>query len=772
MVNLYSIKLMGIKSRRHFLLWMAGSTGAFALSSLAGCNNKVTQTSVKQIQNAAFSFNPINGPIPLKGLGLKSSQQQEKYRNYEVVDDLVLPEGYEYQVIAAWGDKVGNSRFGYNNDYLSFIPTGDDEGYLSVNFEYISAVPWIQTYEQIIGKSLPFAELQALLKDKSSGKNEVNAYALPDDEPIKESIEKICAEALLDQGIGIISIRKAANGKWERTNSSSDRRISGISGLKDERYLKATGPAVKIFQKKQGQGYIDNLGDRIIGSFGNCAGGTTPWGTVLSAEENFQVQVPETVYADGTSLDPSAKPFGLSKKSIDGQGNIFGLAGNKYGWVVEVDPANPNDYGTKHTWLGRYRHEAVGVRVEAGKPLAFYSGCDRKGGHIYKFISKGIVSNPKDKSNSQLLNQGMLYVAKFSSDGTGRWIPLKTETIIEPDLPSNIVGNLIRLPKGPLASSEKADEKQALPNSSQKLSGELSGELPKSAKNTDLLISNDEEIAKYKQKFKTLGELYTGTASEKQGAILIDAHYAANAVGGTCTARPEDTEIAPNGDLFITFTSGSSDRNGGPDARVFKGPNSETPYEYGWVMRLIEDSKDVAADTFTWQIVATGGEPSAGGMGFANPDNLLIDRQGNVWMVTDISTGKLNNAVKSRTSDKEKPKTISGVFGNNSIWYIPTSGECALKPLLFGIGPMECEMTGPCFTPQEDTMFVSIQHPGEINGIRHNQASDTREYVIYTTDGQEFVQTRMVPIGSNWPNKKSDDPPKPAVVAIARLQSK
>lgn len=126
-----------------------------------------------------------------------------------------------------------------------------------------------------------------------------------------------------------------------------------------------------MFRKQQGQGYIDGLGDRIIGSFGNCAGGTTPWGTVLSAEENFQAQVPEAVYADGTSFDPSERAFALDDEELYGQGNVFGLAGNKYGWIVEVDPANPSDYGTKHTWLGRYRHEAVGVRVVAGKQLAF-----------------------------------------------------------------------------------------------------------------------------------------------------------------------------------------------------------------------------------------------------------------------------------------------------------------------------------------------------------------------------------------------------------------
>ncbi|MEM7727209.1 MAG: alkaline phosphatase PhoX, partial [Cyanobacteria bacterium P01_A01_bin.45] len=439
---------MGNTNRRDFLLLMAGGAGAVAFSSLAGCDRKVTQTSVDSIKPSFLSFKPIKSPIPLETDGLKVEQQQENYRNYEVVDDLVLPPGFEYHVIAAWGDKVGDSRFGYNNDYLSFVSTADNEGYLSINFEYISALPWMQTYQQVIGKSLPFEQVRAELEKDSSGKSEKNAYALSDNDPIKVKITDISAEALLDQGIGVISVRKASNGKWERTNSPADRRITGISGLKDNRYLQATGPGVAVFRKKQGLGYIDKLSDRIIGSFANCAGGTTPWGTVLSAEENFQAQVPEPVYADGTSFDPGTRPFVLKEKSISGQGNVFGLAGNKYGWIVELDPANPKDYGTKHTWLGRFRHEAVGVRVVPGKPIAFYSGCDRRGGHIYKFVSKDKVSNPTDKVNSQLLSQGMLYAAKFNPDGTGRWIPLRTDTAVDPDLPSNIVGNLIRLPKG------------------------------------------------------------------------------------------------------------------------------------------------------------------------------------------------------------------------------------------------------------------------------------------------------------------------------------
>ncbi|AKG23407.1 PhoX family protein [Calothrix sp. 336/3] len=744
-------------TRRDFLLLMAGGAGAVALSSLVGCDKKVTRSSTTIVGTNQFAFQPLQGAIPLETSGLQPEEQKAHYSTYEVKDDLILPEGFTYQVIAAWGDRLGDSRFGYNNDYLSFIPTGENTGFLCVNFEYISPIPWMQTYEQVIGKKLPFEEVKASLKTQSSGKkNQINAFALPDSDSLKSQIREISQEALLDQGLGIISIRKNSQGNWERTNSSTDRRISGISGLTDGRYLQSTGPAVAIFRKQTGLGYIDKLGDRIIGSFANCAGGTTPWGTVLSAEENFQAQVPEPVYADGTSLDPGMRPFGLGDEELFGQGNIFGLAGNKYGWIVEVDPTNPKDYGTKHTWLGRYHHEAVGVRVEAGKPLAFYSGCDRRGGHIYKFVSRNKVKNPQDKANSRLLSQGMLYAAKFNADGTGKWIPLKADTPVNPDLPSHIAGNLILLPPGlPTAKSQGKNQPKSF-------------KLPDPIEAINLKITKDEEIQQYKQKFKKLGDLYTGNEQEKQGAILIDAHYAANAVGATCTARPEDTEVAANGDLYICFTSGSADKEGGSDMRVFRGLQEETPYEYGWVMRLVEDGNNPASLTFRWQMLATGGEPASGGMGFANPDNLLIDKQGHVWMVTDISTGKLNHGVKNRLDEQGKKVSISGLFGNNAIWYIPTTGDNAGKAFLFGLGPMECETTGPCFTPDESTMFLSIQHPGEANGTRFKQATETREFLVKTTTGEEFLQSRQVPIGSNWPSKYQDNPPKPAVIAVRK----
>jgi uncharacterized protein len=744
--------------RRDFLLFLGAGTGTIALDAAShqtplrvsmpfssSLTSTESDSAIAATNSPSLNFKPIQGPMPLETDGIVKAKQATTYQSYEILDDLVLPEGFTYDVIAAWGDKVGNSRFGSNNDYLSFVETGKDEGLLTVNHEYISAKPWVQGYQKVMGKSLPFAEVMKEIA-ATGDKKSIDAFALPDSSPLKAQIKSISKAAQLDQGMSIISIRRNPDGKWERTFSQLDRRISGISGLEDGLYLKATGPAVAIFKKQGKKGYEDNLGDRIIGTHQNCAGGSSPWGTVFSAEENFQGEVAEPVYGDGSAFPPGHTPFLWETAEgeiadIAGQGNVLGYAGNKYGWMVEVDPANPNDYGTKHSWLGRFRHEAVGIRAVPEKSLVFYSGCDRRGGHLYKFVSKGTVRNPKDKANSRLLEDGMLYAAKFNPDGTGSWIALKSDTPTNPDLPSVHAGKMIPLPKRPDGGYEQ--------------------------------VTDDTAIAAFKQKFKTLDDLYEGNVTEKQGAILIDAHYAANAVGATCTARPEDTDIAKDGSLFIAFTSGSSSKtDGSPDLRIFKGKDGKA-YEYGWIMRLVETGNEPGAMTFNWKMFATGGEPSEGGAGFANPDNIAFDPNGNLWIVTDMSSDKHNKDIPSGRMDKEgKPMSQSNLrslYGNNSIWFMPTSGANAGEAYLFGYGPMDCEATGPFFTKDRQTLFLAIQHPGEMHGIRKDMESKVREIAMRTTDGKEFMQSRTVPMGSNWPSKQPNDPPRSAVVAIRRI---
>jgi secreted PhoX family phosphatase len=675
--------------------------------------------------SSGLPFTPLPGPMPLPGDGRTAAQQRELYSRLTIEDRLVLPEGYQGELLFSWGDRLGAGRFGFNNDYLAFTPLANGSALLTVNFEYISPRVWMEGYAEATGEALPFA---ALIEALASRGGAVDAGALAADDPLRRQVLAVASAAMADLGIGVAGIRQDERGAWRAAPGRLDRRITGLSGWHQaEERLRCSGPAAAVFRRRQRLGYDDGLGDRVIGSFANCAGGQTPWGTVLSAEENIQSQVVERVYADGSSPSPAERPFQCDGTRLDGLGNPFGLAGNKYGWMVELDPRRPEQPAVKHSWLGRFRHEAVAVQATAGRPLVVYSGCDRHGGHLYRFVSEGLVGDPRDPANSRLLERGRLEAALFQPDGTGRWLPLAPESPLAPQRPSHYERFGISQPT-------------LVPHRDRRRPGAE-------------VLASDADLASYLQQHRTLADLYTGSDEERQGAILIDAHLAANAVGATPAARPEDTEIDPrSGDLLIAFTAGGSDGDGRADPAIFRGPRGEASWPYGWVMRLSDATGRGASGGFRWRMVATGGTPWQGGMGFANPDNLAIDRRGTLWMVTDRSTG-------SGGLD---------VFGNNACWVFPASGPRAGEALLFATGPMECELCGPCFDSAETTLFLAVQHPGETNGTREGGAEEYQAHTLEDGDGGRFEQLRRVPLGSNWPARAPGRPPRPGVVAIRR----
>jgi uncharacterized protein len=202
-------------NRRQLLIFFSAAIGGSLLSQ---CNPRSDQP---HSTGTKLAFTPVIGPMPLLTDAIAPAQQRQKFQEFTVTDDLVLPQGYRYQVIAAWGDRIGDSRFGYNNDYLALVETAPNEGYLAINFEYISAIPWLHTYETVINQKLPFSEVQAAIKN--AGKAGIDAFTLAEDAAIKQQIRQICQEALIDQGMGVISLRKTAQGNWERTRSQADR---------------------------------------------------------------------------------------------------------------------------------------------------------------------------------------------------------------------------------------------------------------------------------------------------------------------------------------------------------------------------------------------------------------------------------------------------------------------------------------------------------------------------------------------------------------------
>ncbi len=512
---------------------------------------------------------------------------------------------------------------------------------------------------------------------------------------------------------------------------------------------------------------VDGLGNQIIGTAFNCSGGTTPWGTVLSAEENFQDTVQEAVNPDGTQ---TAYGEGLSQ--------AFGLVGEKYGWMVEIDLANPQVRAKKHTALGRFRHENIAFRLQAGEPLVAYMGDDRRGGHTWKFVSSGSLRSLKDRSNSRLFENGTLYVARFNSDGTGEWLPLKLSTKTNPNRPSAIAAIEIAT-----LGEAKQNGRVQLP----KRAG-IAGETTSGGSKIVDTTNEVQVLSDYEG--KSLGDFY-----ESQGAVLVDAFLAANLIGGTPSARPEDLEVdARTGHVYISYTDYLAGSDGYPDSRIFqtaKLSDSVTAKQpYGGLYKLMESSANGTGTDFTWTKLKQSGEAGAeNGAGFANVDNLWLDRQGGIWAVTDMSTSRHNgfgtgSQPKAREINhqaKGNPDGLVGVFGNNWMFHIPLSGPDAGELQPFAYGPVRCEMTGPTWIGEGQagaTLVLSVQHPGEDVPIGAGQAPLSREIEMLDLTGKVFTQQRTVPLGSNWPSNLGyplpdgtvdlQGPPRPAVIGIRR----
>ena len=786
-------------TRRQLLVFFGASAGTAVLNSalgekLFGSNYHVAEAA------EPLKFTPVRLPHPLPiyqqkksylptGIGQGKVLQPSpvnKLESYNVIDDVVVPPEYERYVIVSWGDRVFPNReeyFGYNNDYTGFVSIhkNPNDGYLWVNHEYVSYP--ISVFAPDVPKDLV----------------EAGPKLYPETFPVVVGYKPtakdrtLLGEFLYNMGGSIVRIsREKRSGRFAVVPDSKNRRIHTLSGLGinsertdeyksvtswgsksyqkgDQNYLIGTGPAAtEVFNLSS-----DGLGNKIIGTGHNCSGGTTPWGTILSAEENFQatsslfVGVTEPMKPDGTQVSYTKGTTGAE----------FGLVGEKYGWMVEIDPHLPSYRPRKHTALGRFRHENIALRVESGKKLVAYMGDDRRGGHTWKFASTGKVSSPTDKKNSALFEDGILYVARYNPDGTGQWIPLELNTDTEPSLPSVLasveIASLDSATRDGLFSLPK---RKGIPEETQTTDG---GTLSVTVKR--VVDSKTEEIKSYSEaealpsyQNKKLSDFYTS-----QGAVLVDAFLAANLVGGTPTARPEDLEINPRNkrEVFIAYTDGAPGSDGYPDSRIFvvSKYNSaiNTAQPSGELFKIIEDSSDNTGITFRWERFAKGGEAGAEpGSGFANVDNLAFDDQGHVWGVTDMSTAAHNGfnvgadpepiyvehsvvGAKSPSvidSDKNvETSNLIGVFGNNWLFFIPTSGPDAGEIIPFAHGPVRCELTGPTFLG--DTLLISVQHPGEDCPFRETNKPQkilSRDIEMLNLKGDAvFNQKRTVPRGSN-----------------------
>ena len=370
-------------SRRGFL----GGLGATAAAASFGC-----ATGGEQVRESAapatFSFSEIT-----------RGADGEHH----------LPEGYQSDLVLRWGDAVfadapafdpyaqtaaaQERQFGYNNDFLGFHPlesgnAGEQRGLLCVNHEYAST-------------RLMFP---ALTENH-------------------EMTREQCAVEMAAHGGTIVEIERGGDGVWKPVLSSRyNRRITAGSTP-----IEITGPAAGSERMKTKE---DPSGRLVIGTMNNCAGGITPWGTYLMAEENFNGNFLGELPDDHPEA-ANHKRYGVPRGWYQWGRHFerFDVAKapnepNRYGWVVEVDILDPTSTPKKRTALGRFKHEGAESVVAPDGRVVLYMGDDQRFDYVYKFVTERAFDGENRDSNFDLLDTGVLYVAKFNEDGALDWLPL------------------------------------------------------------------------------------------------------------------------------------------------------------------------------------------------------------------------------------------------------------------------------------------------------------------------------------------------------------
>ncbi|HEY8456421.1 MAG TPA: PhoX family phosphatase [Actinopolymorphaceae bacterium] len=548
-------------------------------------------------------------------------------------DAVVVPDGFRQAVVVSWGDpvlpgaptfdfdrqsaKAQRKQFGYNNDYVTIMPLrrrlfGPERALLVVNHEYTDEALMFRGWTD--GASAPLEQLRI---------------------------------AQAAHGLSVVEIERVGrSGRWKLVTTGRrpfNRRITATTPFV------VTGPAAGHELLQTG---ADPTGRRVLGTLNNCAGGTTPWGTVLSGEENFNQYFEASGAVDPAYVQafaryglPTGPSAGKSWARIDQR---FDLAehpheANRFGWIVEVDPYDPEAPPRKRTMLGRFKHEGATTAIADDGRVVVYLGDDERFDYLYKFVSRDRYRPGKSarasRHNMRLLDHGTLYVAKFTGDGgddgeydgSGEWIPLTSDTT------SYVPGMSV-------------------------------------------------------------------------AEVLVNTRLAADKVGPTKMDRPEDVERNPvTGSVYLACTNNSSRTPEQVDE-----VNPRAANRHGHVVEIDEKGGDAAATTFRWRLILVCGDPDDPSTYFGGydkskvspiscPDNVAFDGAGNLWIATD------GNALGSH----------DGLFAT------PVRGRERGNVKQFLTVPVGAETCGPVISEDQRTVFVAVQHPGEVDGATPDNRAST-----------------------------------------------
>jgi uncharacterized protein len=325
-------------------------------------------------------------------------------------DAITVPENYVSQTFAAWGEPIGVAG---NMPAFKFDATNtaaDQEVQVGMHHDGIH-------YYAIPGTD---ANKRGLLVMNHEYTDDGLLHA---DGMKTWSAEKV-KKAQAAHGVSVIEVQEN-NGQWEMVRPSRlARRITGNTPMT------IAGPAAGHALMKTA---ADTAGTRVLGTLNNCGSGITPWGTYLTCEENFI-----GYFSGGDTLSADERRWGLRKGGwgyrwhehddrFDAVKNPNEI--NRHGWIVEIDPLDPTSTPIKRTAMGRAAHEGATVAVTKDGHAVVYSGEDARFEYIYKFVSERKVrpataTQTAAQVNRNLLDDGILYVAKFNADGSGEWLPL------------------------------------------------------------------------------------------------------------------------------------------------------------------------------------------------------------------------------------------------------------------------------------------------------------------------------------------------------------